>query len=77
MARIGSVIGSGRRDDYATVREVADEIRISPATLKRWLKNNKIPNVRWGEDSRGWYLVEKKSIATLRDYINTVHIVGR
>jgi DNA-binding transcriptional regulator YhcF (GntR family) len=75
MAQIGGTIGSGRRDDFASVREAAEEVGINPTTLKRWLKEKKVPGVVWGKDARGWLLVEKKSISKLKEHKNEVHIV--
>lgn len=77
VAKIGGVIGSGRRDDFTTVREAAAEIGIHQTTLKRWLRENTVPGVVWGRDSRGWILVEQFSISKLRNYNNRVHIEGR
>jgi excisionase family DNA binding protein len=32
--------------DLLTIREVADLLRISPLTIKRWGKKNKLPAIR-------------------------------
>jgi len=61
---------SGKRDisldnlpDLLTVREVADLLRVSPLTVKRWGKRGKLPAIRI--NSRGDRRYRKESILWL------------
>jgi excisionase family DNA binding protein len=49
--------------DLLTVREVADLLRVSPLTLKRWGKRGKLPAIRI--NSRGDRRYKKESVLWL------------
>ena len=49
--------------DLMTIREVADLLRISPLTIKRWGKKNKLPAIRI--NSRGDRRYRKEVILRL------------
>jgi len=51
--------------DLLTVREVADLLRVSPLTLKRWGKNGKLDAIRI--NSRGDRRYKKELIKALID----------
>lgn len=74
MAKIAGTLGSGRLEDFAPVKKVAEEVGISAATLKRWLNQNKVYGVAWGRDHRKWIYVEKDSIKRLKDHKNSIHL---
>lgn len=49
--------------DLLTVREVADLLRVSPLTIKRWGKRGKLPAIRI--NSRGDRRYKKESVLWL------------
>jgi excisionase family DNA binding protein len=49
--------------DLLTVREVADVLRVSPLTIKRWGKKGKLPALRI--NSRGDRRYRKEQILTM------------
>ena len=49
--------------DLLTVREVADLLRVSPLTIKRWGKRGKLPPIRI--NSRGDRRYKKESVLWL------------
>ncbi|HQM15897.1 MAG TPA: helix-turn-helix domain-containing protein [Candidatus Woesebacteria bacterium] len=53
----------GNLPDLLTVREVADLLRVSPLTIKRWGKRGKLPAIRI--NSRGDRRYKKESVLWL------------
>ncbi len=53
----------GSLPDLLTVREVADLLRVSPLTIKRWGKRGKLPAIRI--NSRGDRRYKKESVLWL------------
>ena len=49
--------------DLLTIREVADLLRVSPLTIKRWGKKNKLPAIRI--NSRGDRRYRKEVVTQL------------
>ncbi|MDD5093989.1 MAG: MerR family transcriptional regulator [Dehalococcoidia bacterium] len=60
---------------YFRTQEVARKIRISRATLLRWLKAGVLK--KQTRDVRGWRLFTEEDIAELRGISNTVEIIER
>lgn len=56
-------IGLDNMPDLLTVREVADLLRVSPLTIKRWGKRGKLPAIRI--NSRGDRRYKRKAILWL------------
>jgi DNA-binding transcriptional regulator YhcF (GntR family) len=74
MAEIGTTIGEQRLQDFITVREVAGELKLNPQTVKRWLKEKRVPKVTWGKDRRGWVFIHRESVKLLRQYRDSIKI---
>ena len=58
-----SKLDINRLPDLLTVREVADLLRVSPLTIKRWGKRGKLPAIRI--NSRGDRRYKKESVLWL------------
>ncbi len=41
------------RQKYRTVEEVADELRVTPETVRRWLRAGELPGLNLGRKA-GW-----------------------
>jgi hypothetical protein len=74
MSEIGKALGGQRLQDFISLREVAVEIELSPQTVKRWLKEKRVPKVTWGKDRRGWVFVHRESVRLLRAYRDSIKI---
>jgi len=59
----GKKISLGNLPDLLTVREVADLLRVSPLTIKRWGKRGKLPAIRI--NSRGDRRYRKEQVLWL------------
>lgn len=59
--------------DFTPVREVAEKLRTTPATIKRWLKEEKVKTVIWGRDRRQWIFVKTDDISKLKDYKESIN----
>ena len=59
----GKRVDLGNLPDLLTVREVADLLRVSPLTIKRWGKRGKLPAIRI--NSRGDRRYKKESVLWL------------
>lgn len=62
-ARDASKLDINNLPDLLTVREVADLLRVSPLTIKRWGKRGKLPAIRI--NSRGDRRYKKESVMWL------------
>lgn len=62
-ARDASKLDLSNLPDLLTVREVADLLRVSPLTIKRWGKRGKLPAIRI--NSRGDRRYKKESVLWL------------
>jgi len=62
-ARDAAKLDLGNLPDLLTVREVADLLRVSPLTIKRWGKRGKLPAIRI--NSRGDRRYKKESVLWL------------
>lgn len=63
MARIKATPRLEDLPDLLTVREVAEILRVSPLTIKRWGKRGKLPPIRI--NSRGDRRYKKESVLWL------------
>ena len=68
MKKTGTASAASKLDinnlpDLLTVREVADLLRVSPLTIKRWGKRGKLPAIRI--NSRGDRRYKKESVLWL------------
>jgi predicted site-specific integrase-resolvase len=50
--------------------EAAKQAGISKATLLRWLKDGKVPEV--ARDVRGWRVFTEKEVERIREYANKI-----
>lgn len=57
-------------EDRIYTAEAAKKAGISKATLLRWLKDGKIPEV--ARDVRGWRVFTKKEVQRIREYANKI-----
>ncbi len=62
-AKDAAKLDLGNLPDLLTVREVADLLRVSPLTIKRWGKRGKLPAIRI--NSRGDRRYKKESVLWL------------
>ena len=62
-ARDAAKLDLSNLPDLLTVREVADLLRVSPLTIKRWGKRGKLPAIRI--NSRGDRRYKKESVLWL------------
>lgn len=74
MSEIGKALGDQRLQDFISLREVAVELELNPQTVKRWLKEKRVPKVTWGKDRRGWVFVQHESVRLLRAYRDSIRI---
>jgi predicted site-specific integrase-resolvase len=51
--------------------EAAKQAGISKATLLRWLKERKVPEV--ARDVRGWRVFTEEEVDKIREYANTIN----
>jgi excisionase family DNA binding protein len=54
---------------YLTVAEVAEQLRVYPGTVKRWLREGKLVGVQLG-DRAGWRIAEEDLAAFLESQKN-------
>jgi len=59
---------------FYRTNEALQRIGISKATLFRWLKENKIADVKH-KDLRGWRLFTEEDIERIRKHANTITVV--
>ena len=57
-------------EDRVYTAEAAKQAGISKATLLRWLKDGKIPEV--ARDVRGWRVFTEEEVEYLRDFANKI-----
>ncbi len=57
-------------EDRIYTAEAAKKAGISKATLLRWLKDGKIPEV--ARDVRGWRVFTEKEVENIREYANKI-----
>ena len=74
MSEIGKTLGDQRLQDFISLREVAVELELNPQTVKRWLKEKRVPKITWGKDRRGWVFVHRESLRLLRAYRDSIKI---
>lgn len=53
------------------IAEAAKKVGIGKATLLRWLKDKKIPDV--SRDVRGWRVFTEAEIKRIQEYANRIH----
>jgi predicted site-specific integrase-resolvase len=58
-------------EDRVYTAEAAKQAGISKATLLRWLKEGKVPEV--ARDVRGWRVFTEKEVELIKRYANTIH----
>lgn len=63
MAIINQTVSISNLPDLLTVREVAQVLRVSPLTIKRWGKRGKLPAIRI--NSRGDRRYKKEAVLWL------------
>jgi excisionase family DNA binding protein len=68
MAEIGKTLGENRLQDYVSVKKVAEQLGLNPQTIKRWLKEKRVPKVKWGRDRRGWIFIFRDHVTLLQQY---------
>lgn len=74
MSLIGQKALDGRRADFITASAAAAEVGVSASTVKKWLKERRVPGVEWGRDRNGWILVSKESLPLLRKHFDGVKL---
>lgn len=80
MAEIGKTIGEHRLQDFIPVKEAASELKLNTATIKRWLKQKNIKNIKelkevtWGRDRRGWVFIHRDSVKFLKQYRDSIKL---
>ncbi len=57
-------------EDMIYTAEAAKKAGISKATLLRWLKDGKIPEV--ARDIRGWRVFTEEEVEKIREYANKI-----
>ena len=45
---------------FLTVPEVAEQLRITPETVRRWLRSGRLKGVSLGSDRAGWRIPESE-----------------
>jgi len=55
-------------DTYYTVEEVAARVRVTPETVRRWLREARLPGVRPGGKKAGWRIAGADVAALLRPH---------
>jgi excisionase family DNA binding protein len=53
------------RDDYQTVKEVADRLKVSEATVRHWIKAGELRAIDIG---KGWRIADRDLAAFLRGH---------
>lgn len=53
-------------------REVANKIGVHPETIKRWIKQGKVPSPN--RDRNGWYVFDEQDIKNITEYATKIHI---
>lgn len=61
---------------FLTAVEVADRLQVTPATVKRWLREGKMAGVMLG-DRAGWRVAEDDLHAYLRAQGNAAYVEER
>ena len=56
----GSVIAN-----YLTVAEVAERLRVSPKTIRREIREGRLPAIDWGEGTRPYWRILESDIDIL------------
>ena len=59
---------------YLTVAEVAEQLRVYPGTVKRWLREGKLVGVQLG-DRAGWRIAEEDLAAFIERQKNVQSLV--
>jgi excisionase family DNA binding protein len=68
MSEIGKTLGEHRLQDFVSVKKVAEQLGLNPQTIKRWLKEGRVPKVTWGRDRRNWVFILRDHIPLLQQY---------
>ena len=55
-------------ETYYTVDEVAARLRVDPQTVRRWLREGRLPGVKPGGDKAGWRIAGADVAALLRPH---------
>jgi predicted site-specific integrase-resolvase len=53
-------------------RDIADKINVHPETIKRWIKQGKVPAPN--RDRNGWYVFDDQDVKNITEYANKIHI---
>ncbi len=61
---------------FLTAQQVADRLQVTPATVKRWLREGQLPGVMLG-DRAGWRVAEDDLDAFLRGQGNRAYVGER
>jgi excisionase family DNA binding protein len=51
-----------------TIHQVADQLRVSPRTLRRWLQQGRIEGIELHRGPRGGYLLSEKEVQKIADF---------
>ena len=51
-----------------TIGEASREVGVHPDTLKRWMKEGKIPEVK--RDRNGWFIFERRDVNRAKAFAN-------
>ena len=62
--------------EYLTVADVANRLKVHPATVKRWLRDGKLAGVSLG-DRAGWRIAEDDLARFLRQQSNVAQVEER
>ena len=52
-------------------REVAQKINVRPETIKRWIKQGKVPCPK--RDRNGWYVFDEHDLKSVIEYATKIH----
>lgn len=53
-------------------REIANKINVHPETIKRWIRQGKVPAPN--RDRNGWYIFDEQDIKNIVEYATKIHI---
>lgn len=53
-------------------REIAQQLDVHPETIKRWIKQRKVPAPN--RDRNGWYIFDEQDIKNITEYATKIHV---
>lgn len=53
-------------------REVATKVGVHPETIKRWIRQKKVPTPN--RDRNGWYIFDSQDVKNITEYANKIHV---